>query len=64
MTLYEWFTLILSVLSAVVLPLMLLAFRSIAAMRANEILHLQESLDRVERKIDEHLRDHARPAAW
>ena len=59
MTAFQWAQLILGGLGAIVLPLLLVAFRTMRTMRDNDLHDLKERLDRIERKIDDHITFHA-----
>ena len=70
-TTYQWLTLVLGVVSAIVLPLVLWLIRFTWQVRQNDLAHLhaefglvREDIQRMESKLDEHLRDHMRPGEW
>lgn len=51
-------TLLLNIFSVIVLPLVFFVWRRLEQMRVNELHHLEERLERIERKLDEHLQFH------
>lgn len=51
-------TLLLNIFSVIVLPLVFFVWRRLEQMRVNELRHLEERLERIERKLDEHLQFH------
>lgn len=53
-----WQQLLMGGLNLVVVGVVLPLARSVARMRANELRHVQESLDRLERKLDAHIEYH------
>ena len=66
MTLFQWLQLFLSAAGAIVLPLFFFAIKTLWTIRTNDLhaiearlADLQTRLDRIERKIDEHVTFHA-----
>lgn len=59
MTLFQWVQILLSAAGAVVLPLFFFALKTLWTIRTNDLHDLQARLDRIERKLDEHLAFHA-----
>ena len=59
MTAFQWAQLILGAIGAIVLPLLLVAFRTMRTLRDNDLHDLRVRLDRIEGKIDDHIVFHA-----
>lgn len=56
----QWLQLILSAVGAIVLPLILFAFKMIWTIRTNDLHEIHERLTRIEQKIDDHIVFHGR----
>lgn len=54
----DWQPLLIGALNLLVVAVVLPLARSVARMRVNELHHLQESLDRIERRLNEHIDYH------
>lgn len=54
----EWLSLILSAISAVVLPFVFFTWRQARDIRENDLAHLSNRLERIEAKLDAHLQYH------
>ena len=55
---YDYLQLFLSLLSAVILPLMVFLYRQARAIRENDLKHIEERLTRIEQKVNEHISFH------
>lgn len=54
---YDWQVLI-NLAGALVLPALFFIWRQVAMVRANDLRHIQDAIDRVEKKLDTHLEWH------
>ena len=54
----DWQALFLGGLNLLVVAVLIPLSRSVTQLRANEVHHLQESLDRIEKRLDEHVLYH------
>lgn len=54
----EWWEIVAGVINAVILGMTGLLARSQRRMRTNDLEHLQQSLNRIEEKLDAHIQYH------
>ena len=54
----DWQALLLGGLNLLVVAVLIPLSRSVTQLRANEVYHLQESLDRIEKRLDDHVTYH------
>lgn len=54
----DWQPLLIGALNLIVVSVILPLIRKVTRMQTNELRHLQESLDRIERRLDEHIAYH------
>ena len=54
----DWSQIAIGAVNLLVVGVLVPLSRSVAKMRHNELTHLQESLDRIEKRLDEHLTYH------
>ena len=52
------FQLILNIIGVLVLPALFFVWREMRRVRENDLKHIQDGLDRIEARLEEHLRWH------
>ena len=55
---WPYFQTIINLLGALVLPLLFFVWRETRKVRDNDLKHIQDGIDRVEKKLDEHISYH------
>lgn len=55
----NWLTIVLSVMNAIILPAIFFVWRHVTEIRRNDLTHIEDRLDRIEKKIDAHIIFHA-----
>ena len=54
----DYFQLILNVVGVLVLPALFFVWREMRRVRENDLKHIQDGLDRIEKRLEDHLQWH------
>jgi hypothetical protein len=55
---YEWYRLSVDLITLGILPLVLFIGKTVYMTRTNDLKHIEDRLDKIEKKIDDHIEWH------